>query len=155
MCETVLTSRLNWPTNFNEASSKGVIIDFSTNKLRSENDTTQIVLLTFINPIIQRKQAISRRTPVYNCSWSNNQNEHIPAAPPKWACNNWRLQMQTFTLVSVKTLFFLLQECIFFTPRLDILIFPLTGIFSCIFLCYRQYSTYISWEIVYRSSAWC
>ena len=40
LCETVLTSRLNWPINFNEASSQVVIIDFSTNKLGSENDTT-------------------------------------------------------------------------------------------------------------------
>ena len=38
------------------------------------------------------------------------------------------LQMQTFTLVGVKarTYSFLLQECIFFTLRLDILIFLLT-----------------------------
>ena len=95
LCEAALTSPQNWPISFNGASSQDYRL--FTNKLSSENETIQVVLLTFIKSRHLKKQykwfqGIEIKMSIYTCSFPFS---------PKWVCDNCRMQMQTFTLVSV------------------------------------------------------
>ena len=105
MCATVFPSRLNLPiSQFQRSFLAGLSTDkhFSTNDLLRENETAQVVLITFIKsrfykenkrfqgklPYIAADEEIKILINIYICSFP---------VPPNWACNNCKLQMQTST----------------------------------------------------------